>query len=100
MIRPVDFTVHFPPIITKNAFLFLLNDQPVTAFIIMCHTQPRVNHASSGLKFLSFPRSERILRMLMSNSIKEDNRHSMYTDYRTEMHLHNSVRDNMKEYYI
>lgn len=32
--------------------------------------------------------------------IKEDNRHSMYTDYRTELHLHNSVRDNMKEYYI
>lgn len=24
----------------------------------------------------------------------------MYTDYRTELHLHNSVRDNMKEYYI
>lgn len=32
--------------------------------------------------------------------IKDDNRHSMYTDYRTELHLHNSVRDNMKEYYI
>lgn len=72
MIRAMDFTVHFPPIITKNAFLFLLNDQPVTAFIIMCHTQPRVNHASSGLKFLSFPRSEllseRILRMLMTTA--------------------------------
>lgn len=72
MIRPVDFTVHFPPIITKNAFLFLLNDQPVTAFIIMCHTQPRLNHASSGLKFLSFPHSEllseRILRMLMTTA--------------------------------
>ncbi|XP_030284706.1 LOW QUALITY PROTEIN: contactin-associated protein-like 5 [Sparus aurata] len=39
-------------------------------------------------------------RAQRSNSIKEDNRHSMYTDYRTEMHLHNSVRDNMKEYYI
>ena len=35
-----------------------------------------------------------------SNSIKEEHRHSMYTDYRTELHLHNSVRDNMKEYYI
>lgn len=35
-----------------------------------------------------------------SSSIKEENRHSMYTDYRTELHLHNSVRDNMKEYYI
>lgn len=32
--------------------------------------------------------------------IKEEHRHSMYTDYRTELHLHNSVRDNMKEYYI
>ncbi|XP_060890024.1 contactin-associated protein-like 5, partial [Labrus mixtus] len=32
--------------------------------------------------------------------IKEENRHSMYTDYRTEMHLHSSVRDNMKEFYI
>uniref|UniRef100_A0A3Q3N890 Contactin associated protein family member 5 n=1 Tax=Mastacembelus armatus TaxID=205130 RepID=A0A3Q3N890_9TELE len=35
-----------------------------------------------------------------SSSIKEEHRHSMYTDYRTELHLHNSVRDNMKEYYI
>ncbi|KAM7406938.1 hypothetical protein PAMA_002915 [Pampus argenteus] len=35
-----------------------------------------------------------------SNSMKEEQRHSMYTDYRTELHLHNSVRDNMKEYYI
>uniref|UniRef100_UPI0037E98C04 contactin-associated protein-like 5 n=1 Tax=Semicossyphus pulcher TaxID=241346 RepID=UPI0037E98C04 len=35
-----------------------------------------------------------------SSSIKEENRHTMYTDYRTELHLHNSVRDNMKEYYI
>uniref|UniRef100_A0A3Q3N5D1 Contactin associated protein family member 5 n=1 Tax=Mastacembelus armatus TaxID=205130 RepID=A0A3Q3N5D1_9TELE len=34
------------------------------------------------------------------NCIKEEHRHSMYTDYRTELHLHNSVRDNMKEYYI
>lgn len=32
--------------------------------------------------------------------IKEENRHGTYTDYRTELHLHNSVRDNMKEYYI
>ncbi|XP_029385915.1 contactin-associated protein-like 5 isoform X2 [Echeneis naucrates] len=32
--------------------------------------------------------------------IKEEQRHSMYSDYRTELHLHNSVRDNMKEYYI
>ncbi|XP_076602858.1 contactin-associated protein-like 5 [Chaetodon auriga] len=39
-------------------------------------------------------------RAQRSSSIKEENRHSMYTDYRTEMHLHNSVRDNMKEYYI
>ncbi|KAK2905704.1 contactin-associated protein-like 5 isoform X1 [Channa argus] len=35
-----------------------------------------------------------------SSSIKEEHRNSMYTDYRTELHLHNSVRDNMKEYYI
>lgn len=35
-----------------------------------------------------------------SSSIKEEQRHSVYTDYRTELHLHNSVRDNMKEYYI
>ncbi|KAM6978921.1 contactin-associated protein-like 5 isoform 2-T2 [Tautogolabrus adspersus] len=35
-----------------------------------------------------------------SSGIKEENRHTTYTDYRTEMHLHNSVRDNMKEYYI
>lgn len=33
-------------------------------------------------------------------SIKEEHRHSMYTDYRTETHLHHSVRDSMKEYYI
>nr|XP_046260599.1 contactin-associated protein-like 5 [Scatophagus argus] len=39
-------------------------------------------------------------RAQRSSSIKEENRHSMYTDYRTELHLHNSVRDNMKEYYI
>lgn len=39
-------------------------------------------------------------RAQRSSSIKEENRHTMYTDYRTELHLHNSVRDNMKEYYI
>ncbi|XP_034741302.1 contactin-associated protein-like 5 [Etheostoma cragini] len=39
-------------------------------------------------------------RAQRSSSIKEENRHSMYTDYRTELHLNNSVRDNMKEYYI
>ncbi|XP_070694529.1 contactin-associated protein-like 5 [Pempheris klunzingeri] len=39
-------------------------------------------------------------RAQRSSSIKEENRHSMYTDYRTELQLHNSVRDNMKEYYI
>lgn len=33
-------------------------------------------------------------------SIKEENRQSVYTDCRTELHLNNSVRDNMKEYYI
>ncbi|XP_008288773.1 contactin-associated protein-like 5 [Stegastes partitus] len=32
--------------------------------------------------------------------VKDEHRHSMYTDYRTELHLHNSVRDNVKEYYI
>ena len=31
---------------------------------------------------------------------KEQHRHSLETAYRTELHLHNSVRDNMKEYYI
>ncbi|XP_047457635.1 contactin-associated protein-like 5 [Mugil cephalus] len=35
-----------------------------------------------------------------SSSIKEEHRHSVYTDYRTELHLHNSVRDSVKEYYI
>ncbi|XP_071771916.1 contactin-associated protein-like 5 [Centroberyx gerrardi] len=36
-----------------------------------------------------------------SASIKEkEHRHSMETAYRAELHLHNSVRDNMKEYYI
>ncbi|XP_053732333.1 contactin-associated protein-like 5 isoform X1 [Synchiropus splendidus] len=35
-----------------------------------------------------------------SSSIKQEHTHSMYTDYRTEMHLHNSIRENMKEYYI
>ncbi|XP_047226963.1 contactin-associated protein-like 5 isoform X1 [Girardinichthys multiradiatus] len=35
-----------------------------------------------------------------SNSMKEEHRHSTYTDYRTELHLHNSIRDNVKEYYI
>ncbi|XP_029315273.1 contactin-associated protein-like 5 [Cottoperca gobio] len=40
-------------------------------------------------------------RAQRSSSIKEEeNRHSMYTDYRTELHLQNTVRDNMKEYYI
>ncbi|XP_078118663.1 contactin-associated protein-like 5 [Sander vitreus] len=39
-------------------------------------------------------------RAQRSSSIKEENRHSMYTDYRTELHLNNTVRDNMKEYYI
>ncbi|KAK7913710.1 hypothetical protein WMY93_013921 [Mugilogobius chulae] len=34
-------------------------------------------------------------------SIKEEHRHTMYTDYTpTETHLHPSVRDSMKEYYI
>ncbi|KAM9342700.1 LOW QUALITY PROTEIN: contactin-associated protein-like 5 [Pholidichthys leucotaenia] len=37
-----------------------------------------------------------------SSSIKDEHRHtSMYTDYRTELHLHHhSVRDSVKEYYI
>ncbi|XP_058476501.1 contactin-associated protein-like 5 isoform X1 [Solea solea] len=36
-----------------------------------------------------------------SGGIKEEHRHSMYTDYRTtELQLHNTIRDNMKEYYI
>nr|XP_019967844.1 PREDICTED: contactin-associated protein like 5-1-like [Paralichthys olivaceus] len=35
-----------------------------------------------------------------SSSIKEEHRHSVYTDYRTELQLHNPIRDNMKEYYI
>uniref|UniRef100_A0A3Q2NVX8 Contactin associated protein family member 5 n=1 Tax=Fundulus heteroclitus TaxID=8078 RepID=A0A3Q2NVX8_FUNHE len=40
-------------------------------------------------------------RAKRSSSIKEEHRHSStYTDYRTELHLHNSVRDNVKEYYI
>ncbi|XP_068560736.1 contactin-associated protein-like 5 [Cebidichthys violaceus] len=39
-------------------------------------------------------------RAQRSGGIKEENRHGMYTDYRTELHLHNSVRENMKEYYI
>ncbi|XP_075967203.1 contactin-associated protein-like 5 [Anarhichas minor] len=39
-------------------------------------------------------------RAQRSGSIKEENRPSMYTDYRTELHLHNSVRENVKEYYI
>ncbi|KAM4561270.1 contactin-associated protein-like 5 isoform 1-T1 [Fundulus diaphanus] len=39
-------------------------------------------------------------RAKRSSSIKEEHRHSTYTDYRTELHLHNSVRDNVKEYYI
>uniref|UniRef100_A0A668ABQ1 Contactin associated protein-like 5a n=1 Tax=Myripristis murdjan TaxID=586833 RepID=A0A668ABQ1_9TELE len=34
-------------------------------------------------------------------SIKEkEHRHNMETAYRAELHLHNPVRDNMKEYYI
>lgn len=38
-------------------------------------------------------------RAQRSGSIKE-NSPSVYTDYRTELHLHNSVRENVKEYYI
>lgn len=32
--------------------------------------------------------------------VKEESRHGMYTDYRTELHLHGAAGDNMKEYYI
>uniref|UniRef100_A0A096M547 Contactin associated protein family member 5 n=1 Tax=Poecilia formosa TaxID=48698 RepID=A0A096M547_POEFO len=39
-------------------------------------------------------------RAKRSSGMKEEHRHSTYTDYRTELHLHNSVRDNVKEYYI
>uniref|UniRef100_A0A8C2ZTD9 Contactin associated protein family member 5 n=1 Tax=Cyclopterus lumpus TaxID=8103 RepID=A0A8C2ZTD9_CYCLU len=39
-------------------------------------------------------------RAQRSAGIKEENRLGMYTDYRTELHLHNSVRENMKEFYI
>lgn len=39
-------------------------------------------------------------RAQRTGGTKEENSQSMYTDYRTELHLHNSVRDNMKEYYI
>ncbi|XP_076011126.1 contactin-associated protein-like 5 [Genypterus blacodes] len=36
-----------------------------------------------------------------SSSMKQkEHRHSVDTAYRAELHLHNSVRDNMKEYYI
>lgn len=31
---------------------------------------------------------------------KQQHRHSLETAYRAELSLHNSVRDNMKEYYI
>ncbi|XP_068602847.1 contactin-associated protein-like 5 [Brachionichthys hirsutus] len=39
-------------------------------------------------------------RAQRSAGIKEENTQSTYTDYRTELHLHNSGRDAMKEYYI
>lgn len=36
-----------------------------------------------------------------SSSMKQkEHRHSVDTAYQAELHLHNSVRDNMKEYYI
>eukprot|EP00064_Thunnus_orientalis_P015034 superscaffoldBa00002715_g15083 len=35
-----------------------------------------------------------------SNATEKEQRHSVEAGYRTEMHLHTSVRDNMKEYYI
>ncbi|CAK6981274.1 contactin-associated protein-like 5 [Scomber scombrus] len=35
-----------------------------------------------------------------SSVTEKEQRHSMKTGYRTELHLHSSIRDNMKEYYI
>ncbi|XP_013878670.1 contactin-associated protein-like 5 [Austrofundulus limnaeus] len=39
-------------------------------------------------------------RAQRSSGMKEEHRHGTYTDYRTELHLHSSVRDSVKEYYI
>ncbi|KAM8855889.1 contactin-associated protein-like 5 isoform 2-T2 [Spinachia spinachia] len=39
-------------------------------------------------------------RAQRSGGVKEESRHGVYTDYRTELHLHSTARDNMKEYYI
>uniref|UniRef100_A0AAQ5ZGC8 Contactin associated protein-like 5a n=1 Tax=Amphiprion ocellaris TaxID=80972 RepID=A0AAQ5ZGC8_AMPOC len=36
----------------------------------------------------------------VGGGVKDEHRHGMFTDYRTELHLHNPVRDNVKEYYI
>uniref|UniRef100_A0A3P9HG90 Contactin associated protein-like 5a n=1 Tax=Oryzias latipes TaxID=8090 RepID=A0A3P9HG90_ORYLA len=33
-------------------------------------------------------------------SMKDEHRHGMCTDYRTELHVHNTIRDSVKEYYI
>ncbi|KAM7380979.1 hypothetical protein PAMP_004242 [Pampus punctatissimus] len=35
-----------------------------------------------------------------SSVTEKEHQHSVETRYRTELHLHNTVRDNMKEYYI
>ncbi|XP_069010535.1 contactin-associated protein-like 5 [Embiotoca jacksoni] len=35
-----------------------------------------------------------------AGSMKEEHQPGVYTDYRTELHLHNPIRDNVKEYYI
>ncbi|XP_061580092.1 contactin-associated protein-like 5 [Cololabis saira] len=35
-----------------------------------------------------------------AGAMKEEHTHSTYTDYRTELHLHNSIRESVKEYYI
>lgn len=76
-------------------------------FLLMCLPPAVFSGVVTAVVFIAVCALAVISRLLYqqrraqrSNSIKEDNRHSMYTDYRTEMHLHNSVRDNMKEYYI
>lgn len=35
-----------------------------------------------------------------SSGTKEEHQHGTYMDYRSELHLHSSVRDSVKEYYI
>lgn len=77
-----------------------------TSFVLHCDSSPSVlAGVVTAVVFIAVCALAVISRLLYQQrraqrSSKEEQRHGVFTDYRTELHLHGAVRDNMKEYYI